>query len=333
MKVLFLNEREVHELLEMRSTVQLMHDALSALSRGEAVQPLRNMVWLPDRRGLLGLMPGYLGEPQAFGLKVVSVMPGNHGTGFDSHQGVVMLFGVHHGEPLAILDASAITAVRTAAVSGAVTRALAREDAGDLAILGSGVQARTHLEAMRAVCRLRRIRVWSRTRANAEKFARQQGSRLGIDIEVCADPESAVNDADLVCTTTAAKEPVLLGRWLAPGAHVNAVGACFAAFRELDAEAVKRARLFTDRRESCLAEAGDFLLARAEGAVTDDHLLGEVGDVFLGRLQGRTGRKDITLFESLGLAVEDLASAHALLKRARETGAGNWLEWGGPADV
>ena len=331
MRVLFLNEREVHELLDMRSTVQLMHDALSALSRGDAVQPLRNMLWLPDRSGLLGLMPGYLGEPQAFGLKVVSVMPGNHGTGYDSHQGVVMLFSVQHGEPLAILDASAITAVRTAAVSGAVTRSLAREDAGDLAILGSGVQARTHLEAMSTVCRLRRIRVWSRTRAHAEKFARQQGSRLGIDIEVCADPESAVSGADLVCTTTAAKEPVLLGRWLEPGAHVNAVGACFAAFRELDAEAVKRARLFTDRRESCLAESGDFLLARAEGAVTDDHLLGEVGDVFLGRLQGRTARKDITLFESLGLAVEDLASAHALLVRARETGAGSWLEWGGPA--
>jgi ornithine cyclodeaminase len=242
-----------------------------------------------------------------------------------------MLFGVQHGEPLAILDASAITAVRTAAVSGAVTRALAREDAGDLAILGSGVQARTHLEAMSTVCRLRRIRVWSRTRAHAEKFARDQGARHGMDIEVCADAGSAVRGADLVCTTTSAKEPVLFGRWLEPGAHVNAVGACFAAFRELDAEAVKRARLFTDRRESCLAEAGDFLLARAEGAVTDDHLLGEVGDVFLGRLQGRTGRKDITLFESLGVAVEDLAAAHALLRRARETGAGTWLEWGGPA--
>jgi ornithine cyclodeaminase len=329
--VLFLNEREVYELLEMPACMRLMREALAALARGDAVQPLRHLVRLPDGSGLLGLMPGYLGEPQAFGLKAVTVMPGNHGTGYDSHQGVVMLFGVRHGEPLAILDASAITAVRTAAVSGAVTQALAREDAGDLALLGSGVQARTHLVAMRAARPLRRVRVWSRSRSNAERFAREQGARQGVAIEVCADAASAVRGADLVCTTTAAQEPVLLGRWLSPGAHVNAVGACFPAARELDAEAVARARLFTDRRESLLAEAGDFLLARAEGAIADAHLLGEVGDVFLGRLPGRTGPDDITLFESLGLAVEDLASAHALLRRARETGAGRWLEWGGPA--
>lgn len=331
MQVLFMNEADVTAHLRMPRCMDLMRDALAALSRGDAVQPLRSMVRLPDGSGLLGLMPGYLGEPQAFGLKVVSVMPGNHGTGFASHQGVVMLFGVQHGEPLAVLDANAITAIRTAAVSGAVTRALAREDAGDLAILGSGVQARTHLEAMQAARKLRRVRVWSRTRANAEQFAREEGDRRGVAIDVCGDAESAVRDADLVCTTTAAREPVLLGRWLAPGTHVNAVGACFAATRELDAAAVARARLFTDRRESCLAEAGDFLLARSEGAIGDAHLVGEVGEVFLGRLPGRTGRDDITLFESLGVAVEDLASAHALLELAREHGAGQWLEWGGPA--
>ena len=331
MKVLFMNEREVYEHLAMPRCMDLMRDALSTLALGDAVLPLRNMVRLPDQSGLLGLMPGYLGKPQAFGLKVVSVMPGNHGTGYDSHQGVVMLFGTEHGEPLAILDANAITAIRTAAVSGAVTRVLAREDAGDLAILGSGVQARTHLEAMRAARTLRRVRVWSRTRANAERFAREQGARLGLAVEACADAESAVRGADLVCTTTSSREPVLLGRWLAPGAHINAVGACFAGTRELDGEAVKRARLYTDRRESCMAEAGDFLIARAEGAVTDEHLIGEVGEVFLGHVPGRTHRDEITLFESLGIAVEDLASAHALLELARRDGVGQWLEWGGPA--
>jgi ornithine cyclodeaminase len=326
-----MNERQVHEHLPMARCMDLMRDALSTLARGDAVLPLRNMVRLPDQSGLLGLMPGYLGEPQAFGLKVVSVMPGNHGTGYDSHQGVVMLFGTQHGEPLAILDANAITAIRTAAVSGAVTRVLAREDAGDLAILGSGVQARTHLEAMRAARALRRVRVWSRTGANAERFAREQGARFGLAIEVTADAESAVRGADLVCTTTSSREPVLLGRWLAPGVHVNAVGACFAGSRELDAEAVARARLYTDRHESCMAEAGDFLIARAEGAVTDAHLVGEVGEVFVGRVPGRTRPDEITLFESLGLAVEDLASAHALLELARKDGVGQWLDWGGPA--
>lgn len=330
MKVLFLNEREVHERLTMPECIPLMRRALCTLAEGDAVLPLRNMVKLPDGSGILGLMPGYLGEPQSFGLKVVSVMPANHGTGYDSHQGVVMLFGVKHGEPLAILDASAITAIRTAAVSGAATDALARPDAGDLALIGSGAQAYTHLAAMAAVRKLRRVRVWSRSRDNAAKFA-QQAARADLPaIEVVATGEEAVRGADLVCTTTAAKEPVLLGRWLAAGAHVNAVGACFAASRELDTEAVRRARFFTDRRESCLAEAGDFLIARKEGAIGDDHLLGELGDVFLGRLPGRTSPEDVTVFESLGIAVEDLASAHFLHARARATGDGTWLEWGGP---
>jgi ornithine cyclodeaminase len=332
MKVLFLNEHDVHEQFEMRSALPLMREALATLARGDAVLPLRSMVKLPDGSGILGLMPGYLGAPQSFGLKVVSVMPGNHGTGYESHQGVVMLFGVKHGEPLAVIDATAITEIRTAAVSGAVTQALARPDAGDLALLGSGAQARSHLAAMAVARTLRRVRVWSRTPANAERFAREQGAQLGMAIEVCADAAAAVRGADLVCTTTSASTPVLRGEWLSPGAHVNAVGACFANSRELDANAVARSRFFTDRRESCLAEAGDFRLARDEGAITDAHLLGEVGDVFLGKLAGRTSASDITVFESLGIAVEDLASAHHLLQRARANGAGQWLEWGGPSN-
>jgi ornithine cyclodeaminase len=244
-----------------------------------------------------------------------------------------MLFGVKHGEPLAVIDATAITEIRTAAVSGAVTQALARPDAGDLALLGSGAQARSHLAAMAVARTLRRVRVWSRTPANAERFAREQGAHLGMAIEVCADAAAAVRGADLVCTTTSASTPVLRGEWLSPGAHVNAVGACFANSRELDANAVARSRFFTDRRESCLAEAGDVRLARDEGAITDAHLLGEVGDVFLGKLAGRTSASDITVFESLGIAVEDLASAHHLLQRASANGTGQWLEWGGPSET
>ncbi|HEY6099579.1 MAG TPA: ornithine cyclodeaminase family protein, partial [Anaeromyxobacter sp.] len=298
-----------------------------------AVLPLRNMVWLPDRSGLLGLMPGYLGEPRSFGLKVVSVFPRNHEAGWPSHQGVVMLFGIEHGEPLGIFDADAITAIRTAAASGAATRALAREGAGDLAILGSGVQARTHLDAMRAVRPLRRVRVWSRTPANARRFADREARRTGLPIEAVSHVEAAVRNADLVCTTTAAKEPVLRGEWLAPGAHVNAVGACFAAQRELDTEAVRRARLFTDCRESAVNEAGDFLIAKKEGAIGDDHLLGEIGEVLLGKIEGRRAPEDITVYESLGVAVEDLAAAHFLLRRANETGTGTLVEWGAAADA
>jgi len=329
-KVLIVNEPGVYELLSMAACVPLMKDALSSLSKGDVVMPLRSLVRLPDGSGLLGLMPGYLGNPQSFGLKVVSVMPGNHGTPYDSHQGVVMLFGIARGEPLAILDATAITAVRTAAASAAATQALARDDAGDLALIGSGTQARTHLEAMQCVRTLRRVRVWSRNRANAERFAREEGAKRDVTIEVCASAADAVQGADLVCTTTSARTPVLEGAWLAPGAHVNAAGACFKDTRELDTEAVRRARLFTDCRESCVNEAGDFLLPHAEGAIGNEHLLGEVGEVFLGRIPGRIAETDITIYESLGIAIEDLASAHWIHRRALETGKGTWLEWGGP---
>jgi len=330
MKVLFVNEAGVRDLLPMDSCVPLMRDALTALSRGDVVLPLRSKMWLPDRSGLLGLMPGFLGDPKSFGLKVVAVMPGNHGTPYDSHQGVVMLFGVEHGEPLAVIDASSITAIRTAAASGAATDALARADAGDLALIGSGVQARTHLAAMKAVRPLKRVRVWSRSLANAERFAHEESAAAGVPIEVGRTAEEAVRDADLVCTTTSSQEPVLEGAWLSPGAHVNAVGACFPSARELDTEAVRRSRLYTDCRESCLNEAGDFLIPRKEGAITDAHLVGEVGEVLLGRVPGRRSSDEITIYESLGVAVEDLAAAHAIHRRALETGDGTWLEWGGP---
>jgi len=330
MKVLFVNQDGVHDLLPMPACVDLMRRTLETVARGDVVLPLRNMVRLPDGSGILGLMPGYLGEPRSFGLKVVSVMPGNHGTPYDSHQGVVMLFGLEHGEPLAIIDATAITAIRTAAASGAATDVLARPDAGDLAIIGSGAQARSHIPAMRAVRKLRRVRVWSRSREHAERFAAEQSDAAGVKIEVCASGEEAVRGADLVCTTTAAKEPVVHGAWLSPGAHVNAVGACFAATRELDTEAVKRARFYTDCRESCVNESGDFLIARREGAITDSHLLGEVGEVLIGKAPGRASRDDVTVYESLGIAVEDLASAHEIHRRALEKGLGTWLEWGGP---
>jgi ornithine cyclodeaminase/alanine dehydrogenase-like protein (mu-crystallin family) len=327
MKLRLLNQQEVERLLDMASCIDLMDAALRALSRGDAVVPLRNKVMLPDRSGLLGMMPGYLGDPKSLGLKVVTVFHGNHDAGLPSHQGVVMLFDVATGAPLGLFDAGAITAIRTAAASGAATRLLARGDAGDLALLGSGVQARTHLDAMRAVRPLRRVRVWSRTEARARAFAERESRRLAIPIESMPSAEAAVRGADLVCTTTAAKEPILQGEWLSPGAHVNAVGSSFASNRELDAAAVKRSRLFTDCRESALNEAGDFLIAKREGAIGDDHLLGELGEVLLGKIPGRRTPGEITLYKSLGIAVEDLAAAHFLLNRANETNAGVQIEW------
>jgi len=322
MNVLVLSHADVGRLLPMSACIEVMADALRATSAGGAVLPLRSMVWMPDRTGMIGLMPGYLERAErgagTLGLKVVSIFPGNHAAGYDSHQGVVMLFDTRHGFPLAIMDASSITAIRTAACSGVATRALARDDAGDLAILGSGVQARTHLAAMRAVRPVRRVRVWSRNAGNAERFAADSP----IPVEVMPTARAAVDGADLICTTTAAREPVLEGAWLAPGTHVNAVGACFATSRELDTAAVARARLVVDRAESARNESGDFLLARRDGAIGDDHILGELGDLLLGRFTARRSADDITLFKSLGIAIEDLAAAHHIYAQALAQGAG-----------
>jgi ornithine cyclodeaminase len=329
MSTLIISQDLVPELLPMGECVDAMAEALGALARGDAVLPLRTMVWMPDRSGLLGTMPGYLGSPKSLGIKIIAYLPGNHGTDRDSHQGAVLLFDTENGELLAMIDASSITAIRTAAASGLATRLLAREDAGDLAILGTGVQASAHLDAMRAVRTLRRVRVCSRSIEQAKTFARHHQKTLGIPIEAVASAKEAVAGADLICTATASPDPVLLGDWIAEGAHVNAVGACFPKARELDTAAVVRSRLFVDRRESALAEAGDFLIPKSEGAIGDDHILGEIGEIVIGRLPGRRSRGEITLFKSLGIAVEDLAAAHRIHERALKLGKGISVEFGG----
>ena len=333
MSLRVISHDDVARLLPMDECVELMAEALATLARDDAVLPLRQAVWLPDRSGLLGVMPGYLGSPARLGLKVVSVFPGNHDAGLDSHQGVVMLFDPGTGVPLAVMDAGAITAIRTAAVSGVATRTLARPDAGDLAVLGSGVQAAAHVEAMAVVRRLRRVRVWSRDPERARAFADREGDRLGVEIEAMRSGREAVEGADLICTTTAAREPILEGAWIAPGAHVNAVGACFANARELDTDAVAGARLIVDRRESALAESGDILIPIAEEAFDEDHIMGELGEVLLRRVPGRTGAREVTLFKSLGIAIEDLAAARHVLNRAEQESAGVVARWGAGPDA
>ena len=330
MNVLVINGVEVAALLPMSDAIEVMADALQTLARGDAILPLRPVMWLPDRIGALGMMPAYLGgEPSIMGLKVVSVFPGNRNTAYDSHQGAVMLFETNHGRPLAIIDASAITAIRTAAVTGVATRALAREDAGDLAILGSGVQAQTHLAAMLSVRPIRRIRVWSRTEENAREFAAREGERYNVTIEVAETAQAAVKGADLICTVTSATAPVLKGEWIAAGAHVNAVGSSVPFARELDTQAVARSRMYVDRKESALNEAGDFLFPKREGAVDESHIQGELGDLLVGRVAGRQSAADITLFKSLGLAVEDLAAGYHIYLKALAANIGTPVDLGG----
>lgn len=329
MQTRILTERDVYAVLRMDECMDVMAAALETTGRGDAVNPLRSMLKLPDGSGLLGMMPAYLGAPRNVGIKVVTVMPGNHGTEYDAHQGAVLLFEAEHGCLLAVIDASSVTAIRTAAVSGVATRLLAREGASTLAILGSGVQAWTHLEAMLEARKLTAVRIWSRTRSNAERFAKRGIDTFDVPIEVAASARSAVDGADIVCTTTSSPEPVLRGAWIGEGTHINAVGACLRACRELDTQAVAGARLFVDRLESALEESGDILIPVDEGAIDAGHILGELGDVLLGRLEGRRSEEDVTLFESLGIGVEDLGAAAFINKKAIEANVGVCVDFGG----
>ena len=327
--VLILTERDIPSLLPVGECVDVMAQALAALTRGSVNMPLRTIVWLPERNGFLVSMPVAL-EPDGMAeFKLLTVFPDNRSVGIESHQGAVLLFELEHGRLLSILDATSITAIRTAAVSGVATRALANEDAGDLALIGSGVQARTHLQAMLRVRKIRRVRVASRSFDNARAFAERESARRGIRVEPVRDFREAVEGADLICTTTSAREPVVRGAWISPGAHLNAVGSSVPFARELDTEAVRRSRLYVDRRESALNEAGDFLIPKEEGALGDDHIVGEVGEVLTGRTPGRRSREEITLFKSLGLAIEDVAAAKHIYEKARRSASGRFLDLGG----
>jgi len=328
MHILILNHAEVARLLPMSECVEVMAEALAALSAGQMHQPLRMVVRPPEAAGLMGLMPAYRAGDQAiYGLKAVCVFPGNTALGKDAHQGSVMLFSGASGELLALLNASAITAIRTGAVSAVATQLLAREDAGELAIVGAGVQARSHLAAIACVRPIRRVRVASRVAEHARAFAADQGPQYRFPIEPAASAEAAVRGAEIIVTATTAAEPIIQRDWIAPGAHINAVGSSIPTTRELDTATIAAARLFVDRRESTLNEAGDYLFAMREGAIGPDHIRAELGELLLGTQAGRTSPDEITLFKSLGLAVEDLAAAEYVYRKAQEQQVGTWVEY------
>ena len=268
-----------------------------------------------------------MGERAAYGLKAVCVFHENPSRGLDAHQGCVLLFSGETGELLAAMNASAITAVRTAAVSGAATRRLAREDACELALVGSGVQARTHLAAMASVRDIRRARVASLHFEHARKFAEELSADYPFPVEAVESAEEAVRGADIIVTATTAREPVLRRGWVAHGAHINAVGTYSPDAREIDTETMTAASLFVDRRESALSEAGDYILAAREGAIGPEHIRAELGEVLAGLRPGRISPDEITLFKSLGLAVEDLAAAEYLYRQAQTKAAGTWVEF------
>ena len=279
--------------------------------------PLRAMIPFEGAAGFMATMPAWRGGADpVFSLKALCIIPDNPARGLDSHQGTVTLFDGSTGVPRAILDASALTAVRTAAVSAVATRLLAREDARVLAILGAGVQGRAHLTALRPVRSFAEVRVFAPSEAHARPVA-------GDTATVSATAEEAVRGADVVVTATTSSEPVLRREWLAPGAHINAIGVSVPSARELDLETVVDSALFCDSRDSLRAEAGEYRLAVEQGAIDgDEHVRGSLGEVLAGLVPGRRRDDELTVFRSLGLAVEDLAAASHAVAAARRLGIG-----------
>lgn len=292
---------EVARRLTYEACIPLMRAAMIALSQGRTRQLLRGIIDL-DWGNAFGVMPGSL-DDGPFGAKLVSVFPGNVAKGGLSHQGAVLLFDPETGAPSAVIDAGELTAIRTAAASAAATEALARPDATRLAILGTGEQARRHAEAIRLVRPIGEVVIWGRAPGKAEALADALGARAARDVP------DAVADADIVCTTTAAAEPILFNDWIADGTHLNLVGSSRAGPSEIDNELVARARFFADHRDGVLAQGAEFLNARAAGLVGDDHVLGEIGQVMAGTLPGRLTAADVTAYKSLGSIVQDLAAA------------------------
>ncbi|HET9896057.1 MAG TPA: ornithine cyclodeaminase family protein [Streptosporangiaceae bacterium] len=344
-QLLVLSNDAVRAVLSYPLCAEAMRDALIARARGDFYQPLRTVLKVPGPGGLVALMPAYRygasaegsGEssPRAstasagYGLKAINITHDNPGRGLDSHQGIVLLSSSETGEPIAVLNASAVTEVRTAAVSAVATNQLANADADVLTIIGAGVQARSHLRAIASTRALAEIRVVARTAEKAQRFAADMALLAG-DAKVTgyASAEEALAGAGIVVTATNSAVPVIQRQWITPGTHINAVGACLPHARELDSATVADAALFCDSKDAVIAEAGDFVIAAMDGAIDRDHLMPELGDVLAGTAAGRSGEREITIFESLGLAAEDLAAAAAAYQVAVERGIGSLVDFG-----
>ena len=296
---------EVFQKLTMKKCMELMRSALADLETGKAMQPLRSVNRLPHDNSF-GFMPAYLGDHDYFGAKIITAFHKNIGTSYPSHMGYVMMFESEHGSVVGMADAGAITQIRTGAVSGVATDLLAIPDAEKLAIIGAGAQGRSHLEAILLVRNIKEVTVYDIVRNNAERFAKEMEESFQVKIIVCETVEEAVKKADIICTVTPSKEAYLKAEWVKPGAHINAVGTFTPNTREVTSELAAKSRLYADQIEAMKKESGEFLIPKQEGLISEEHILGSIGELLLGKAKGRTNSEEITLFIALGLAVEDV---------------------------
>ena len=318
-----LTEEHVRSVLPMSELISCMESALGRYSSGEVQQPVRTVLNVGREKHWWGLMPAYVNQPPTMGAKLVTVFHTNAARGLQTHQAMIVLLDPDTGMLQALMDGRYITEARTGAVSAVSARYLSRPDASTLAIIGTGVQARGHLEALGEVRQIREVRVWSPQRASRERFVEAVQPHAGAPVRACDTAERAVRGADLIVLATASAEPVIEVSWIAPGSHIVSVGAPRADQREVDPELTARARLFVDSRAGALVESGDIVMGMHEGRFGADHIAGELGELVLGRVAGRRSADEITLFKSLGMAVEDVATADLVYRRALERGVGS----------
>jgi alanine dehydrogenase len=323
--MLLLSESDVRQLLPMPDLIDAMEAALIAFSAGHVQQPLRTVLEVGQRKSFFGVMPAFLPESEALGTKLVTVFGDNAAAGLPTHLATIVLLDSSTGQLLAIMDGRYITEARTAAVSAVSVKHLTPAGAGVLALIGSGVQARSHLLAIGHVRRLREVRVWSPNAERLGRFARDMQPHCSAPIQPASSAGEAVDGADIIALVSAAREPVVGSDRVADGAHVCAVGACRPDQREMDTPLVGRARVFVDSRTAAFAEAGDIVLPIQEGAFDARHIAGELGELAAGRVAGRQHPGQVTIFKSLGMAVEDVAAAHLAFTRAAERGLGRGL--------
>jgi ornithine cyclodeaminase len=311
MPIRYIDREEVACRLTYDLCIPIVRDAMIAFSHGETKQLLRSILTLSDDRRF-GVMPGALGSHAPFGAKLIAAFQGEPGSGRPSHQGVVVLFDPQTGAPVGVVPAGEITAIRTGAASAAATSVLARADARRLAIIGCGEQAATHVRAISKVRPVESIVVWGRSMDRAQAFVGRMQREFACPIRGAESARDAVAEADIVCTVTAAKEPVVMGEWIRPGTHINVVGSSFAGPAEVDNDLVARSRFFVDSREGILRQGAEFLRAKEAGLVSDDHIVAEIGQVLSGDAEGRRSPEEITVYKSIGHIVQDLATAWAL---------------------
>lgn len=320
-----LTEPQVAALLPLPDLIAAMETALARFSAGDVLQPVRSVLMVGPQQAYVGLMPAYVAEPPQLGAKLVTVFGDNAAKGLPSHLATILLLDPDTGSLIALMDGRYITEARTAAVSAVSARHLAAPDASSLAIIGTGVQARSHLEALALVRPLTDVRVWSPQARSRERFVADMQGHVAGTLRAAASAEEAVRGAAIVVLVTSSPAPVIDDAWVAPGAHVISVGACRPDQREMPPALVTRARLVVDSRAAALVESGDIVQGIREGRFTAAHVVGELGEVVLGRITPRRSPQDVTVFKSLGMAVEDVAAADLVYRRAIETGAGTAL--------